>query len=159
MSRKIKVVDLAENQIEVKTHNVITDIPNDVNVPDPEPELDSPVVIPDEVADEILKPELSSNDDLKVAIPEPKTGTCNLCGKTMLSKNLRYAHPKVCKNRPPAEAPPPPPPSFEQVETIVAQRVASAIKEVITKPVIEDLRHQKAEVRKQRIKSLISQAF
>ena len=159
MPRKIKIVDVVENQIEVKTHNVITDIPNDVNVPDPEPELDSPVVIPDEVADEILKPELSSNDDLKVVIPEPKTGTCNLCGKTMLLKNLKYAHPKVCKNRPPAEAPPPPPPSFEQVETIVAQRVATAIKEVISKPVIEDLRHQKAEVRKQRIKSLISQAF
>ena len=157
MPRKIKIVDVVENQIEVKTHNVITDIPNDVNVP--EPVLDSPVIIPDEVADEILKPELSSNDDLKVAIPEPKTGTCNLCGKTMLSKNLRYAHPKVCKNRPPAEAPPPPPPSFEQVETIVAQRVATAIKDVISKPVIEDLRHQKAEVRKQRIKSLISQAF
>jgi hypothetical protein len=159
MPRKIKVVDVAENQIEVKTNNVITDIPNDVNVPDPEPEIDSPVVIPDEVADEILKPELSSNDDLKIVIPEPKTGTCNLCGKTMLSKNLRYARPKVCKNRPPAEAPPPPPPSFEQVETIVAQRVATAIEEVISRPVIEDLRQQKVEVRKQRIKSLISQAF
>jgi hypothetical protein len=73
----------------------------------------------------------------------------------MLAKNLRYAHPKVCKNRPPPETPPPPPPSFEQVETIVAK----AIKEVITKPVIEDLRQQKAEVRKQRIKSLIMQAF
>ena len=159
MPRKIKIVDVVENQIEVKTHNVITDIPNDVNVPDPEPELDSPVIIPDEVADEILKPELSSNDDLKIVIPEPKTGTCNLCGKTMLSKNLRYAHPKVCKNRPPAEAPPPPPPSFEQVETIVAKRVATAIKEVISRPVIEDLRQQKVEVRKQRIKSLIQQAF
>ena len=73
----------------------------------------------------------------------------------MLSKNLKYAHPKVCKNRPPTEAPPPPPPSFEQVEAIVAK----AIKEVITKPVIEDLRQQKAEVRKQRINSLIQQVF
>ena len=77
----------------------------------------------------------------------------------MLLKNLKYAHPKVCKNRPPPEAPPPPPPSIEQVEDIVASRVAKAIKEVITKPVIEDLRQHKAEVRKQRIKSLISQAF
>ena len=163
MPRKIKLVDVVENQIEVKTHNVITDIPNDVAHPEqehiPEVELDSPVIIPDEVADEILKPELSSNDDLKIVIPEPKTGTCNLCGKTMLSNNLRYAHPKVCKNRPPAEAPPPPPPSFEQVETIVAKRVATAIKEVISRPVIEDLRQQKVEVRKQRIKSLIQQAF
>ena len=165
MPRKIKVVDVVENQIVVKTENTFTDIPNDVIVktdPIPEPELDSPVVIPDEVADEILKDdvklEVNSNDSLKVqAAEEPvaKTGTCKLCGKTMLSKNLKYAHPKVCKNRPPPEAPPPPPPSFEQVETIVAK----AIKEVITKPVIEDLGQQKAEVRKQRINSLTQQAF
>ena len=165
MPRKIKVVDVVENQIVVKTENVITDIPNDVIVktdPIPEPELDSPVVMPDEVTDEILKDdvkvEVDSNDSLKVqAAEEPvaKTGTCKLCGKTMLLKNLKYAHPKVCKNRPPPEAPPPPPPSFEQVETIVAK----AIKEVITKPVIEDLRQQKAEVRKQRINSLTQQAF
>jgi hypothetical protein len=156
MPRKIKVVDVVENQIAIQTENTITDIPNDVLVPDPipEPEVpDSPVVIPDEVADEILKVE--TDDEVKVKEPAAKTGTCKLCGKTMLAKNLRYAHPKVCKNRPPPEAPPPPPPSVEQVETIVAK----AIKEVITKPVIEDLRQQKAEVRKQRIKSLIMQAF
>ena len=76
------------------------------------------------------------------------------CGKTMLLKNLKYAHPKVCKNRPPPEAPPPPP-SIEQVETIIAKR----IKEVITKPTIDDLKQQKAEVRKQRITSSIEQAF
>ena len=64
-------------------------------------------------------------------------------------------HIQMCAKTTPPEAPPPPPPSFEQVETIVAK----AIKEVITKPVIEDLRQQKAEVRKQRIKSLIQQAF
>ena len=156
MPRKIKVVDVVENQIAIQTENTITDIPNDVLVPDPipEPEVpDSPVVIPDEVADEILKVE--TDDEVKVKEPVAKTGTCKLCGKTMLAKNLKYAHPKVCKNRPPPEAPPPPPPSVEQVETIVAK----AIKEVITKPVIEDLRQQKAEVRKQRIKSLIMQAF
>ena len=73
----------------------------------------------------------------------------------MLLKNLKYAHPKVCKSRPPPEAPPPPPPSIEQVETIIAKR----IKEVITKPTIEDLRLQKSEVRKQRMKILFLQAF
>ena len=159
MPRKIKVVDVVENQIVVQKENTITDIPNDVIVkakpePIPEPECpDSPVIIPDEVADEILK--VDTDDDVKAKEPIAKTGQCKLCGKTMLAKNLKYAHPKVCKNRPPPEAPPPPPPSLEQVETIVAK----AIKEVITKPVIEDLRHQKAEVRKQRIKSLIMQAF
>jgi hypothetical protein len=155
--RKIKVVDVANTNI-VAESNPTTDIPNDVVIhvktPVEVPELDSPVVIPDKVADDIL----NTDDDVKVVNveePTPKTGTCNLCGKTMLIKNLKYAHPKVCKNRPPPEAPPPPPPSIEQVENIVAK----AIKEVITKPVIEDLRLQKAEVRKQRIKSLILQAF
>ena len=160
MPRKIKVVDVVENSV-VAIPNPTTDIPNDVIIPEspniPEVILDSPVEIskgcPDEVADEILKPD--TDDDVKIKEPVAKTGTCTLCGKTMLAKNLKYAHPKVCKNRPPPEAPPPPPPSFEQVETIVAK----AIKEVITKPVIEDLRQQKAEVRKQRIKSLIMQAF
>ena len=161
MPRKIKVVDVVENQIAVQTANTITDIPNDVIVaakpdpiPIPEPESsDIPEVVLDEVVDEPSK--IDTDDEVKAKEPIAKTGTCKLCGKTMLAKNLRYAHPKVCKNRPPPEAPPPPPPSFEQVETIVAK----AIKEVITKPVIEDLRQQKAEVRKQRIKSLIMQAF
>ena len=161
MVRKIKVVDVVENQIAVETKNTITDIPNDVIIkvkpdPIPIPEPESPYipeVILDDVVDEPSK--IDSSDDAKVEEPTTKTGTCNLCGKTMLAKNLKYAHPKVCKNRPPPEAPPPPPPSLEQVETIVAK----AIKEVITKPVIEDLRQQKVEVRKQRIKSLIMQAF
>jgi hypothetical protein len=159
MPRKIKVVDVVENQIAVQTENTITDIPNDVIVPEspniPEVILDSPVEIPDEVADEILKPDTDDDVKVKETVKTCKYGTCKLCGKNMLEKNLKYAHPKLCKNRPPPEAPPPPPPSFEQVETIVAK----AIKEVKTKPVIEDLRNQKAEVRKQRIKSLIMQAL
>ena len=150
MPRNIKVVHVVENQIAVQTANTITDIPNDVIVvakpdpiPIPEPESpDSPIVIPDKVADEILK--VDTDDEVKAKEPITKTGTCKLCGKTMLAKNLKYAHPKVCKNRPPPEAPPPPPPSFEQVETIVAK----AIKEVITKPVIEDLKQQKSRSQK-----------
>ena len=107
----------------VKTENVFIDIPNDVIIktdPIPEPESpDIPVVILDEVEDEITKDdvklEINSNDSLKIQVaeePVAKTGTCKLCGKTMPLKNLEYAHPKVCKNRPPPEAPPPPPPSF-----------------------------------------------
>ena len=138
MPRIIKAADVANTDI-VTEPNPTTNIPNDVVVDVKpqieEPELDSPVVIPDAVAKDILKTE----DDVKVVEveePAPKTGTCNLCGKTMLLNNLKYAHPKVCKNSPPPEAPPPPPPSIEQVETIIAKR----IKEVITKPTIEDLK-------------------
>ena len=110
MPRKIKVVNV-ENEI-VATPDPITDIPNDEQVyPDPP---DEPIVIPEETVKEILQQNEIDNDTTK----EPKTGTCNLCGKTMLLKNLKYAHPKVCKNRPPPEAPPPPPPSVAEVKQI-----------------------------------------
>ena len=98
MPRKIKVVDVAENQIVVKSENVITDIPNSESIDVPQPETINPVIIPDEVADEILKEvEIDKNNN------DSKTGTCSFCKKTMLLKNLKYAHPKVCKNRPPPE--------------------------------------------------------
>jgi glycyl-tRNA synthetase (class II) len=34
---------------------------------------------------------------------------CPKCGKQMLAKNLKYSHPKVCKNRDPSPEPLPPP--------------------------------------------------
>ena len=45
------------------------------------PQLEDPVVIPDEVADEIFEQiKIDTQDDLKVAKvePAPKTGTCNV---------------------------------------------------------------------------------
>ena len=149
MPRKIKVVSL-ENEI-VATPDPITDIPNDEQVyPDPP---DEPKVIPEETVKEILEQNEIDNDAAK----EPKTGRCSLCGKTTLLKNLKYAHPKVCKNRPPPEAPPPPPPSVAEVEQIVSKAISEVV--VAEKPPIEILKQQKAEVRKQRIQSLIEQAL
>ena len=152
MPRKIKIVDVVENNL-VAVPNATTDIPNDVIIPQPDAP-DSPVIIPDEVADEIFK--IDTSDDINVEAKAPKTGTCTLCGKTMLAKNLKYAHPRVCKNRPPPPDIPPPPPSIEQVEQIVANAIEKA---VVAKPSIEIVKQQKAEIRKQRIKSLIEQAF
>ena len=149
MPRKIKVVNV-ENEI-VATPDPITDIPNDEQV-DPDPP-DEPIVIPEETVKEILQQNEIDNDTTK----EPKTGTCNLCGKTMLLKNLKYAHPKVCKNRPPPESPPPPPPSVAEVKQIVSKAIQKVV--VADKPPIEVLKQQKAEVREQRITSLIEQAF
>ena len=151
MPRKIKVVNV-ENEI-IASPDPITDIPNDYQdvVEQPEPPND-PVVIPDKVADEIFE---QIKEDTKTA---SKTGTCSLCNKTMLLKNLKYAHPKVCKNRPPPEAPPPPPPSVEEVENIVNKAIQKAVV-VQEHPTIAVLKQQKAEVRKQRINSLIEQAF
>ena len=149
MPRKIKVVSI-ENEI-VATPDPITDIPNDDQVyPDPP---DEPIVIPEATVKEILEQNEIDNHTFK----EPKTGKCNLCGKTMLLKNLKYAHPRVCKNRPPPESPPPPPPSVAEVEQIVSKAIQKVV--IAEKPPIEILKQQKAEVRKQRIKSLIEQAF
>ena len=155
MPRKIKVVEI-QNEI-VASPDPMTDIPNDIQdvsdpISQPDPP-DEPVVIPEETVKEIVKQNEIDNKETK----EPKTGTCNLCNKTMLLKNLKYSHPKVCKNRPPPEAPPPPPPSVEEVEKIVHKAIQKAV--VAEKPPIEILKQQKAEVRKQRIKSLIDQAF
>ena len=76
MPWKIKVVSI-ETEI-VATPDPITDIPNDDQVyPDPP---DEPIVIPEETVKEILEQNEIDNDAAK----EPKTGKCNLCGKTML---------------------------------------------------------------------------
>ena len=135
----------------------MTDIPSDIQ---DQPDTDSnpgppdePVVIPEETVKETLKQNEIDNQETK----EPKTGTCNLCNKTMLLKNLKYSHPKVCKNRPPPEAPPAPPPSVEEIEKIVHKAIQRAV--VAEKPPIEILKQQKAEVRKQIMNSLIDQAL
>ena len=64
----------------------------------------------------------------------------------------------MCKNRPPPEAPPPPPPSVEEVENIVNKATQKAVV-VQEQPTIAVLKQQKAEVRKQRIKSLWTSIF
>ena len=87
----------------------------------------------------------------------------------MLLKNLKCAHPKVCKSRaPPPAAPPPPPPSFTIENVYVNVPAKKAIPENV-KPVVEqpktleqqynEMKQNKADIRRQRIKSLISNAF
>ena len=103
MPRKIKVVDVVENQIVVKTENTITDIPNDVIVktdPIPEPELDSPVVIPDEVADEILKDdvklEVNSNDSLSTS---SRRTSCKNRNMQIMRQDYAIKELKICTSK------------------------------------------------------------
>ena len=90
--------------------------------------------------------------------------------KTMLIKNLRYAHPKVCKSRPKHPTPPPPPPPNIIVEKVVVMQQSTPNRTNFTeeynarvptepKDILQIIRQQRAESRKQKIKSLISQAF
>ena len=175
MPRKIKVVNVA--QMEVGSEPVV-EIPNE---PTPS-ELASnastssslaPKVEEEPLAiqNEELKPEVvQSEDEIKVESNEKElkqnksqTGTCDLCGKTMLLKNLKYAHPKVCKNKPPTPAPPPPPTPNIIIERVVVNSAPAPAPATET-PKAPEQQHQeqkqtRTEIRKQRITSLIANAF
>lgn len=109
----------------------------------------------------------------KVPEPEPKanesevksepTGTCELCGKTMLLKNLKYAHPKVCKKKPPSPPPAPPSPPNIIVEKVIVMQNPEEItkhhQSTDTFDLLTTIRNHKTEQRKNKIRSLIAQAF
>jgi len=162
MVRKIKVVNLVETEIK---QDPIVEIPNE---PTPA-EIASNTSVEVNVEPEPPKPEevIQSEDEIKIITNKEEliknkapTGTCDLCGKTMLLKNLKYAHPKVCKSKPPPPPVPPPP-----VPNIIIERVVvnSAPAHSETPKTIEQQYHEqkqtKTEQRKQRIKSLIASAF
>ena len=169
MPRKIKVVPVAE--METK-QDPIVEIPNEptpteissnqsleVNV-DPEPPK-TEEVIQSEV--EIIKVTTNKEELVKNKAP---TGTCELCGKTMLLKNLKYAHPKVCKSKPPTPPPPPPPPTPNIIiERVVVKSAPAQPAPVQSEPprTIEQQYHEqkqtKTKQRQARIKSLIANAF
>ena len=167
MVRKIKVVNVVETEIK---QDPIVEIPNE---PTPS-EIASNTSVEVNVEPEPPKPEevIQSEDEVKIITNKEEliknkapTGTCDLCGKTMLLKNLKYAHPKVCKSKPPPPPAPPPP-----VPNIIIKRVVvntapaqSAPVQSETPKTIEQQYHEqkqtKTEQRKQRIKSLIASAF
>ena len=67
------------------------------------PETESPVTnagdLPPTVGQQFEKEELVPNDGEQVEQKpkkEAEKGTCEICGKTMTLKNLKYAHSKVC---------------------------------------------------------------
>ena len=91
MVRKIKVVNVTNNE------PVITEA---VEKPKVEAVVELPVVEPVVELPSVVEPKVEPVVELP-SVVEPKakqeqTGTCELCGKTMLLKTLKYAHPKVC---------------------------------------------------------------
>ena len=176
MPRKIKVVDVAVSKVEESPTVEIPNEPKPVEIASEiKPEiLPEPITIKEEPT-QVEEP-IKTEDDIKIVSNSEElkrnkapTGTCELCGKTMLLKNLKYAHPKVCKSRaPPPAAPPPPPPSViienVNVYTPVRTKITENAKPIVEQPkTLEEQYHEmkqnKADIRKQRIKSLISNAF
>ena len=97
------------------------------------------------------------------------TGKCKLCGKEMLLKNLRYAHPKVCKNRPRPPSPEkvvPPTPTIV-IDKLVVNVDGNQSKVFETSPNVESSVSNsnktnasiRVDLRKQKIKHLLANAF
>ena len=167
MVRKIKVVPVVETEIK---QDPIIEIPNE---PTPS-EIASNPSVEVNVDPEPPKPEevIQSEDEIKITTNKEElvknkapTGTCELCGKTMLLKNLKYAHPKVCKSKPPTPPPPPPPTPNIIIEKVAVNSAPAQSAPATTEPprTIEQQCHEqkqtKTEQRKARIKSLIANAF
>ena len=136
MPRKIKVVPVAEMEIK---QDPIVEIPNE---PTPT-EISSNQSVEVNVDPEPPKPEeiIQSEDEIKVTTNKEElvknkapTGTCELCGKTMLLKNLKYAHPKVCKSKPPTPPPPPPPTPNIIIERVVVNSAPTQSAPVQSEP-------------------------
>ena len=165
MVRKIKVVPVVETEIK---QDPIVEIPNE---PTPS-EIASNPSVEVNVDPEPPKPEevIQSEDEIKISTNKEElikkkapTGTCELRGKTMLLKNLKYAHPKVCKSKPPT--PPPPPTPNIIIERVVVNSAPAQSAPVQSEPprTVEQQCHEqkqtKTDQRKQRINNSISNAF
>ncbi len=175
MVRKIKVVSVGDMTIEKE---IKTDIPNE---PQPSEIKASetviqdvqPPVVEDTPEEEAIKTEdeiTITGNQKELKQNKQQTATCDFCGKSMLLKNLRYAHPKVCKNRPRPPSPPPPPPPSIIIERVVVntpnktETHENVKPQIIERPkTLEEHYHEhkinKTNLRKERIKSLMANAF
>ena len=175
MPRKIKVVDIEQTKVEKE---IKTDIPNEPitsEIKQPEPVIEDvqPVVVEDTPEEEAIKTEdeiTITGNQKELKQNKQQTATCDFCGKIMLLKNLKYAHPKVCKNRPRPPSPPPPPPPSIIIERVVvntpnkSETLENVKPQIIERPKTLEEQYQeqqlmKNDLRKQRIKSLIANAF
>ena len=175
MVRKIKVVSVGDMTIEKE---IKTDIPNEpqpseIKASEAVTEDVQPLVVEDTPEEEAIKTEdeiTITGNQKEIKQNKQQTATCDFCGKSMLLKNLRYAHPKVCKNRPRPPSPPPPPPPSIIIERVVVntpnktETHENVKPQIIERPkTLEEQYHEhkinKTSLRKERIKSLMANAF
>ena len=164
MPRKIKVVNL-NTGVPIVNDAVEAKVDEQVNEVHVEP-VAEPVV--ETIVEPLVQPLVETKSEQskpKTSKAEQQTATCELCGKTMLAKNLKYAHPKVCKKRPPSPPPPPPPtPNIIVEKVVVMQNNKPQEQYKVQAPtdqlnILQTLRQHNTEIRKQKLKSLIANAF
>ena len=175
MVRKIKVVDIEQSKVEKEIKTEIPNEPQPSEIKEPEVIVEDvqPVIVEDTPVEKAIETEdeiTITGNQKELKQNKQQTATCDYCGKSMLLKNLKYAHPKVCKNRPRPPSPPPPPPPSIIIERVVvntpnkSETHENVKPQVIEKPkTLEEQYHEhklhKNDLRKQRIKSLMANAF
>jgi hypothetical protein len=169
MPRKVKVVNLSgdvpivNETVEPKVDEPVNEVKvEQVVKPVNEPVLETKV---EPIVETKVEQVVETKEEPKKSKAEQETGSCVLCGKTMLVKNLKYAHPKVCKKRPPSPPPQPPPTPNIIVEKVVVMQNNQPQEEYKVQATMEPLnimqtlRQQSTEIRKQKLKNLIASAF
>jgi hypothetical protein len=175
MVRKIKVVDIEQVKVEkeIKTEIPNEPQPSEIKASETVIEDVQPIVVEDTLVEEAIKTEdeiTITGNQKELKQNKQQTASCDYCGKIMLLKNLRYAHPKVCKNRPRPPSPPPPPPPSIIIERVVVntpnntETHENVKPQIIERPkTLEEQYHEhkinKTELRKLKIKSLMANAF
>jgi hypothetical protein len=137
-SRKINVVDL--NEIKSVDNNVAshteTVAPPEETVPEP--------LVPEPVTE--VEPQRVQETEDKPMKKCDEKATCAFCSKVMSVKALRYSHDKNCKGKQPAAV----------ARSTTVKNNSPEPEAAVSKPTAKTTR---AEVRQQRLNSLVSQAF
>jgi len=182
MAKKIKVVDVAENEVVIEAPVEETPIVEPVVE---EPVVEEPAVEESKAIEDVPNSE-PPKQILKQSISD-RYITCDFCNKNMLMKTYKYSHKKLCetKNAPPPPPPPPPPPSPEPKKRIKREskpKVAETKEPKYANEVLQQappntfngvvsfndfppvdpytaMREQRLIARQSRVKSLISQAI
>ena len=135
----------------------------------------------------VLVKEYANERRHKLKESQPRT-LCQYCDKAMSAKSLKYSHQKNCKQDPrnqPAPPPPPPPPTPEPEPVVMKTKRRAPVKRTAYKeemretveihpPTKEDIKEpfttsyvrlttvqnmERVELKKKRMKTLVSQAF
>lgn len=176
MVKKIKVVDVVEDEEAKQVAEPVQDIVEIEQPPEDAKPVEEEVVEAEKPIDKppVLEEEAKPTKQSK----QLEYITCDTCNKQMLMKTFKYSHKKMCdaKNKPP----PPPPPSLEpkaKPKRVAKPKEAKPKEEVIQQEIPKPqfngvvsfnefqpdpfiaLREQRQMVRTQRVKTLISQAI
>ena len=170
---KVKVVEIENEQLPNQEESVKEEVKSPTeNLAIEEPKQEEPSS-PSSTKAEQEEPKVKNKKEDKV--------TCSTCGKTMLVKTFKYSHQKLC---PPKAPPPSPPPQVSKPKDSKPKeaktKASNNMHQYVTEKEQEKpewdgkvffdnrqaitqayhvAREQRAQVRQQRVKSLISQAI